>query len=101
MTRILTVTFALAATVATHAQSPSGTWVSTSPQGVSVTLDLNVRGTSVSGAMIVAAPDQTVKTAIQKGTVVGATLSFLLLTDREPRAFVGEFAGDALRLRPA
>jgi hypothetical protein len=95
------VVFCLASWLGASAQSPSGTWIAMLPGGATLTLDLTVAGTAVTGTMTLMTPGEGIKSVLQKGTLTGSSLSFLISTNEQSRAFAGEFAGDELRLRPA
>jgi hypothetical protein len=65
-----------------------------------ITFDLAVAGTAVTGTMILT-PRQggEVTGTIENGTVADGTFSFTVRMGGETAAFVGEFTGDEMRLR--
>ena len=81
-----------------YAQSLTDRWTAAFPGG-SMTLDLAVAGTKVSGTMTVTQQGNSMSGPIADGTVSGTSLTFSVTVAGQTNAFVGELAGDEIRLR--
>jgi hypothetical protein len=99
--RLLTVLAVVATTAfVPAAQSLSGRWSALPQPGMTITLDLSVAATAVTGTMTVTTQDGgSAIGSVEQGTMNGATFSMRVRMGDQTAAFVGELLGDELRLR--
>ena len=89
------VAFVIALPVLVAAQSAlTGKWQGQTPSGEPVTLDMIVKGESLTGTMNV----NDNKAPIEKGKVSKATFTFSVTMDGGPQSFAGEGAADEIKI---
>ena len=96
MQRILSIALVLACSVvAATAQSPlSGKWQGETPGGSSLTLDLTVKDTTLTGTLT----REDEKSPITDGKVTKETFTFKATLGGQTEGFAGELKGDELRI---